>query len=139
MALVRSRKVDIVVVTKLDRFARSLKHLVGMLEEFKDLNSRFVSLNDQIDMTTASGRLMLHIIAAFAEFELALVRERTMAGLAYARSQGKKLGRPPLHDRQAILSLRSGGMSYREIARTLNCSVSSVTDALRAGVRKTSV
>lgn len=68
LTLVHARKVDIILVTKLDRIARSLKHLVAMLDEFQELGVQFVSIHDQIDLTTPAGRLMLHIIASFAEF-----------------------------------------------------------------------
>lgn len=105
LTLVRARKVDVVIVTKLDRIARSLKHLVGMLDELQELGIQFVSIHDQIDLTTASGRLMVHVIAAFSEFERALIRERTTLGLAYARSQGKQLGRPMRRDNEAVIAL----------------------------------
>jgi DNA invertase Pin-like site-specific DNA recombinase len=130
--LVKSRKVDAVIVFKLDRLFRSLKHMVVMLQEFSDLGVSFVSLHEQIDMTTAAGRLMLHIIAAFAEFEKDLIRERTIAGLEYARSQGKKLGRPETKDSARILELRAQGKSYRTIAKELNCSQAAVYRAIDA-------
>lgn len=136
MALVRARRVDVVVVTKLDRMARSLRHLVALLDEFQALGVQFVSIGDQIDMTTASGRLMLHIIAAFAEFERALIRERTMAGLAFAKSKGKRLGRPRERNDGAILALKAAGHSYRKIAERLGVSRGAVYRAVQ-GVTKT--
>lgn len=132
MALARTRKVEIVAVTKLDRMARSLKHLVTILDELSSLGIQFVSIQDQIDMGTASGRLMLHIVAAFAEFERALIRERTIAGLAYARSRGKRLGRPRSRDDNGILALRLQGLSYNQIQRRLGCERSSIYRALKA-------
>ncbi len=78
MELSKKRKIDTVMVLKLDRLFRSLKDIVGTLQEFDDLGVEFVSLNDHIDMTTASGRLLTYIIASFAEFEAALIRERTI-------------------------------------------------------------
>jgi putative DNA-invertase from lambdoid prophage Rac len=137
MALVRARQVDIVVVTKLDRLARSLKHLVGLLDEFSALGVMFVSLGDAIDLTTPSGRLMLHIVGAFAEFERSLVRDRTLAGLAQARSKGIRLGRPPKHDPERIRALRSQGKSYREIIRLLGASMGTVAHALRNNAQNT--
>ncbi|CAK9252017.1 unnamed protein product [Sphagnum jensenii] len=137
MSLVRARKVDVVVVTKLDRFARSLRHLVTALDEFTALGVLFVSVGDQIDLTTASGRLMLHLLAAFAEFERALIRERTLMGLAHARSIGKTLGRPITRPDNEILKLRSEGMSYTQIQKCLGCERSAVYRALKA-VAKTS-
>jgi DNA invertase Pin-like site-specific DNA recombinase len=131
MTLVRARKVDVVVVTKLDRFARSLKHLVAALDEFKALEVLFVSVADQIDLTTASGRLMLHLLAAFAEFERGLVRERTMAGLDFARSQGKVLGRPKARDDAAIIALRARGRSFSQIQKELGVSKGAVCRAVK--------
>jgi DNA invertase Pin-like site-specific DNA recombinase len=132
MAIARSRRCDVIVVTKLDRLARSLKHLLNMLDELNALGVAFVSVNDQMDLTTASGRLMMQILGSFAEFERALIRERTLAGLAYARSQGKKLGRPKTRNDEAILKLRGQGLSYSAIERELGCERSSIYRALRA-------
>jgi DNA invertase Pin-like site-specific DNA recombinase len=132
MALARSRQVDVVIVTKFDRFARSLKHLITMLEELRDLDVAFVSTGDQIDFSTASGRLMFHLLAAFGEFELSLIRERTLAGLAYARLKGKKLGRPRSRDYEAIVKLREKGLSYSQIQKHLGCERSTIYRALRA-------
>ena len=88
------RAFDIVLVWKLDRFARSLKHLVTAVSQFEALGISFVSLRDQIDMTTPAGRLMFQIIGAMAEFERSLIVERTRAGISRARAKGKRLGRP---------------------------------------------
>lgn len=130
MTLARERQVDCIVVSKLDRIARSLKHLVAMLDEFKELGIQFISIHDQIDLTTASGRLMLHIIAAFAEFERSLIRERTVLGLAYARSKGKRLGRPCKRNDEAIRALRSKGLSYTAIQKQLGISKGAICRAL---------
>ena len=94
MADAKQRKFDVIVVWKLDRFARSLKHLVVALAEFESLGVQFVSLKDNLDLTTASGRLMFQIIGAMAEFERSLIQERVRAGLRNARAKGKRLGRP---------------------------------------------
>ena len=91
MNLAKTRKIDVIVVTKLDRFFRSLNHMVATLQELNEIGVEFISLNDQIDLTTASGRLMVHIISAFAEFEKNLIRDRTIAGLEYTKSKGTKL------------------------------------------------
>lgn len=132
LALVRAREVDVVVVTKLDRLARSLRHLITLLDEFGTLNVQFVSLHDQIDLTTASGRLMLHMVAAFAEFERALIRERTVLGLEHARRQGQRLGRPKLRDDKVIRQLRADGLSFSEIQVRLGISKGAVCRALRS-------
>lgn len=137
MSLVRADKVDIVVVTKLDRMARSLKHLIAILDEFTSRNVLFVSIGDQIDLGTASGRLMLHIIAAFAEFERALVRDRTIAGLIFAKNSGVILGRPKTRPDDLIISLREQGLSYTQIQKQIGCTRSAIYRALKA-ISKTS-
>lgn len=136
MTLIRARKIDVVIVTKLDRFARSLKHLVSALDEFTSLGVLFVSIGDQIDLTSASGRLMLHLLAAFAEFERGLVRERTLAGLAHARNCGKTLGRPKIRNDSAILKLRAEGLSYTQIQKQLGVSRPSVHRVLKTAGTK---
>src|SRR5947208_3474894 len=93
MADARRRKFDAVVVWKLDRFGRSLRHLVNALAELESNGVAFVSLRDNLDLSTPSGRLMFQIIGAMAEFERALIQERVKAGLCHARSKGK-IGRP---------------------------------------------
>ena len=117
--------VDAVLVWKLDRFARSLKHLVNALAEFEALGVAFISLRDNLDLTTPAGRLMFQIIGAMAEFERALIQERVVAGLRHARAQGKRLGRPrtvvPL---AKIRSLREQGLSWRAVAAKVRLSKS---------------
>lgn len=130
--LVRSRRVDTVVVVKLDRLFRSVKHLISTLHEFSDLGVEFISLGEQLDFTTSSGKLLFHIIAAFAEFERALIVERTKMGLAHARSRGKRLGRPQKHDFDQIRKLHSLGKSFRQIQREIGCSIGSVYRAIEA-------
>jgi len=94
MADARRRKFDIVLVWKLDRFGRSLRHLVNALAEFESLNISFVSLSDNLDLSTASGRLMFNIIGAMAEFERELIRERVKAGMKNVKAKGVRIGRP---------------------------------------------
>ena len=89
------RKGDTVVVWKLDRLGRSLRHLVNLVGSFKDMGVDFVSINDNIDTTTSQGRLMFNLFASFAEFEREMISERTKAGLAHARKYGRKGGRKP--------------------------------------------
>lgn len=93
--LAHLRQGDTVVVWKLDRLGRSLKHLVDLLSHFKELGVDFVSLNDSIDTTTIQGRLIFNIFASFAEFERELISERTKAGLKAARERGRIGGRKP--------------------------------------------
>lgn len=87
------RKGDVVVVYKLDRLGRSLKHLLEIVEVLNSKNVALQSLHDNIDTTTPQGRLFFNISASFAEFEKDLIRERTKAGLEAARERGKKGGR----------------------------------------------
>ena len=88
------RKGDVVVIWKLDRLARSLKDLVGLVNEIQEKGGALHSLNDLIDTTTPHGKFTFHIFAALAEFELDIIRERTKAGLAAARARGRIGGRP---------------------------------------------
>jgi len=127
MADARKRRFDAVLVWKLDRFGRSLKHLVNALAEFQALGVAFISYKESLDMTTPAGRLMFGVIAAMAEFERDLIRERTKAGVAFARSKGKRIGRPRLAVQTTeITRLRASGHSLRSIGRTLGISEGSV-------------
>lgn len=121
LTLVRGRKIDVVIVLKLDRLFRSMKHMVTIVEEMNQLGVEFISLTEQIDLTTSTGKLMLHIFSAFAEFEKNLIRERTLLGLEHSRKAGVIFGRPKLHDENKILQLRQQGYSYRKIMTELNC------------------
>jgi DNA invertase Pin-like site-specific DNA recombinase len=120
MADGRRRKFDAVLVWKIDRFGRSLKHLVNTLAEFGALGVAFVSLRDNLDLSTPSGRLMFNVIGAMAEFELALTQERVMAGLQNARAHGIQLGRPRrVVDGNSVLRMKAEGVSLRAIAAQL--------------------
>jgi len=90
----KQRRFDVLIVWRLDRLGRDLKHLVMLLEDLQAVGIAFVSLNEGIDCTTAAGRLQLHVLAALAEVERARIAERVKAGLERARSQGKRLARP---------------------------------------------
>lgn len=127
----RARRVNIVLVWKLDRFARSLKDLILMLQELSELGVSFVSLKDNLDMTTSAGRLMVHMLGAFAEFEASLIRERVRAGIANARANGKQLGRPKTRNDESIKDMRSRGLSIRQIAVALRVSKGAVQRALK--------
>jgi DNA invertase Pin-like site-specific DNA recombinase len=130
MALVRAREVDAVVVVKLDRLFRSLRHLVITLDEFQALGVTFVATKDAVDFSTPSGRLLIQILGCLSEFEKSLLVERTKLGLEYARRHGKRLGRPQIHDPEKIRALRSQGMSYSAIGKALNVPVGSIARAL---------
>src|SRR5437667_8838771 len=94
LADVRRRKFDLVLVTKLDRLARSTRHLVTLAAELEALGVDLVVLDQAIDTTTPSGRLLFHVLAAIAEFERDLIRDRVLAGIRRAKAQGRHLGRP---------------------------------------------
>ncbi len=93
-ALAFLRNGDVLVVWKLDRLGRSLKHLIETVTKLQDRNVGFISLTESIDTTTLGGKLIFHIMGALAEFERDLIRERTHAGLDAARARGRKGGRP---------------------------------------------
>lgn len=132
MKMARSRQFDIVVCWKLDRLFRSMKHLVVTLNELQELGVQFISMRDQINMSTSSGRLMTHLLAAFAEFEADIIRERVMSGLKNAKAKGKILGRPKVINPNVVMSLRQKGLSLSEIARQIGVSKSSVSKTLTA-------
>lgn len=121
MDAARKRKIDMIAVWKLDRFGRSLKHLVTSLDELNNLGIVFISYQENIDLSTPSGRLMFHLIAAMAEFERELIRERVIAGVANARAKGRRIGRkglPPI-DRKRIIDIykQDTSQSVRTVAK----------------------
>lgn len=133
MADARQRKFDLVAVWKIDRFGRSLKHLVNALAELEDFGIAFVSLKDNLDLSTDSGRLMFQIIAAMAEFERTLIQERVRAGLRNARQKGKRLGRPRVMvDVSDIAALRRSGASWRAISQQVGVSIGKLYQACHA-------
>ena len=121
------RKFDAVLVWKIDRFGRSLKHLVNALEDLAAYGVAFVSLRDNLDLSTPSGRLMFQIIGAMAEFERSLIQERVRAGLRNARAKGKRLGRPRSDvDPSRIAALRASGAPWRAISREMGVGVATL-------------
>jgi len=119
----RRRRVDAVLVYRYDRFARSLRQLVNALEEFRSLGIQFISLHEGVDTSTPNGRLVFGIFASIAEFERELIRDRVRSGLAAARANGKRLGRPRVvADRARIAALRAQGRSWREITEETGIS-----------------
>jgi len=132
MKAARRRDIDVVLVWRLDRWGRSVADLLATLQELEHLGVGFVSLTEALDLTTPAGRTMAALLAVFAEFEREVLRERVCAGLAHARQNGKRLGRPltaGLHADQ-VRSLRRAGMSKSEIARRLNMGRTSVRRVL---------
>jgi len=138
LAAARRREIDAILVWRFDRFSRSIADLVASLEEFRSLGVGFISLHEQIDTTSPTGRVVFAVIAAMAEFEREILRERVKAGLARARERGVTLGRPRTLDSKRILRLRQEGFSIRAISREVRAPASSVADLLRRErVRKT--
>jgi DNA invertase Pin-like site-specific DNA recombinase len=128
----RRRRVDVVLVYRYDRFARSLRQLVNALEEFRSLGIEFISLHEGVDTSTPNGRLVFGIFASIAEFERELIRDRVKSGIAAARMRGKRLGRPRVSvDTARIAALRASGGSWPQIARELGVSVGTVYQAAR--------
>jgi DNA invertase Pin-like site-specific DNA recombinase len=126
----RRRRVDVVLVYRYDRFARSLRQLVNALEDFRCLGIDFISLHEGVDTSTANGRLVFGIFASIAEFERELIRDRVRSGLAAARAKGKQLGRPRVTvDAARVAILRAQGRSWREITVEMGISKGSAQRA----------
>lgn len=120
MEAARARKIDVVAVWRFDRFARSTQHLLVALEEFRALGVDFVSVREAIDTSTPMGKMVFTLIAAVAEMEREMIRERVQAGVDRARAAGKKLGRPRRElDLRAAHILLEQGHSQRQVADML--------------------
>ena len=129
----KAGRFDLVAVFKLDRLARSLRHLLTLSEDLTSWGVGLVSLRDAgIDTTSPSGRLLLQVLGAFAEFEAAIIRERVIAGVRRAQAQGKHCGRPrrELDLRPAVALLREG-RGLKEVARILDVPRSTLRRRLR--------
>ena len=124
----RRREIDVVLVWRLDRWGRSVTDLLVTLTELEHLGVGFISLTEALDLTTPAGRAMAGLLAVFAEFEREVLRERVRTGLAHARANGKRLGRPLTAGLQTdqVRKLRRAGISKSEIARRLNIGRTSV-------------
>lgn len=138
LADARRRRFDVLVVWRLDRLGRNLRHLVTMLEDVQALGIAFVSLAEGIDATTPAGKLQMHILAAIAEFERARIAERVRAGLARARAQGQRLGRRP-HRISGDDLERVASLSIREAAATLGLPASVLHRARLARIPKSAI
>ncbi|EQD28068.1 resolvase domain-containing protein, partial [mine drainage metagenome] len=131
------KRPDIIIVAKIDRFARSLIDLLNTIDMLQEKNVGFISVQDQgIDTTSANGKLMLQILGAFAEFERNLINSRTKAGREKAMALGVKFGRPQLKtskkngskfvDPRKIMELHEKGLSARAISKSIGCSITPV-------------
>lgn len=134
LAAARRREVSVVACVKLDRLARSVRHLTELAAELEALGVDLVVLDQAIDTSTPSGRLLFNVLGSIAEFERDLIRDRTRAGIAAARRRGVKLGRPTDLTGERLKRARrleAGGASHRRIADLLGASKSAVSRALR--------
>lgn len=126
---------DKLKVWKLDRLARSISHLIDILDDLGKRGVEFESLTEKIDTDTAYGEFVFHILAGFAQMERRIISERTKAGLAAAKKRGKRLGRPPVLDRKhtedVFQQMKASGKTKSEMARQLNISYSSISRAFR--------
>ena len=124
------RRGDVLVVWKLDRLARSLKKLITTAEDLEERGIGLVSLTESIDTTTPGGVLVFHVFGAIAQFERALIRERTAAGLAEARRRGRKGGRPPAFKAADVTAaralMREGKLPVRDVAKRMGVSVATL-------------
>jgi len=128
------REGDTLLVTKLDRLARSAVDLLNIVREMRDKGVAFKALDQSLDMTTPAGKLQLQVLAAVAEFETAIRRERQMEGIARAKAEGRTGGRPKsVTDEKAseIRNRRAAGESFRSIAKSVGFSVATVQNVLK--------
>jgi len=133
MADARQRRFDVVLVWKLDRFGRSLVHCVSGIQELASLGVRFIATSQGLDTdeSNPASKLLLHILAAVAQFERELIRERVSAGMRNARQKGKHLGRPKrIFNHQRAVELRQQGVSLPKIARELGVGLGTVVRAI---------
>jgi DNA invertase Pin-like site-specific DNA recombinase len=121
------RRFNAVVVWKFDRFARSVSHLLRALEDFQAQGIEFVSLSEQLDTSTPTGKMVFTVLGAVAELERSLIAERVRAGLRNARAKGKRLGRPRKNvDVTRIATLRSQGLGWHAVAKQLGVGVATL-------------
>ena len=128
MDAAKKRKIDVVLVWRYDRFARSTQALVNALKEFQSLGIDFISYQENIDTTTPTGELIFHVMASLAQFESSLISQRVKAGMARAKAQGKRISRPPLakHLQARILALQNEGLSMNKISKILGIAYGTV-------------
>ena len=135
-ALAALKSGDVLIVWKLDRLGRSLSHLIQITKRLGDDGIGFRSLSEAIDTTSASGRLLFHIMGALAEFERSLITERTRAGMAAAKQRGTKVGRKPKLTPDQIehaKKLIDAGESPRHVAKSMSVSTATLYRAIPAG------
>lgn len=142
MADAAAHRFEAVLVWKFDRLFRSVQHMMAALDRFRTLGIDFVSVTECIDTSTAMGQMVFTLLAGIAQFERALIIERTQIGMARARAQGKHIGRPRVvispENQQEALRLWNGGkgMSIRQLAKKFELSHSKMWELLKQGVLK---
>jgi len=130
----RKRRIDGILVWRLDRFGRSLKHLIVTLDELRQLGISFISYSENLDLSTSTGQLLFHLLGAFAEFERNLIKERVKAGIQNARAKGRRIGRRSLIDTELLTAINNrhgSGKTIRQIAGELEVSKSLVHKTLK--------
>jgi DNA invertase Pin-like site-specific DNA recombinase len=134
----RKRQFDAIVVWRFDRFARSTKHLLSALEEFRSLGIQFISYQENMDTSSPLGQALFTIVSAVAQLERDLIRERVSAGIRNARENGMRFGRPmKAVDLDRIRQMRAEGQSLRQIAENLGVGYRTVRERLKSAERKT--
>ena len=128
MKAIMRKEIDMVMVWSVDRLGRSLQHLTALLSDIESKGINLYLHQQNIDTSTPSGKMLFQLLGVFAEFERSMIRERVLAGLDRARSQGKRLGRPPVPPLTVdkIKKLRGEGMSLRKIAKQVGISTTKV-------------
>ena len=122
--LIQKRKVDVVLVHALDRLGRSLPHLVRIIEELRSRDIVLISFRENIDLATASGRMMAGLFSVLAEYELSIIRERTKSGMRRAKAQGKQIGKKKnFFDKAKAARLRDCGWGQVRLAKELRVGV----------------
>jgi DNA invertase Pin-like site-specific DNA recombinase len=134
LEVVRKRGLDVVLVWRYDRFARSTRALVNALGEFKARRVAFISYQENVDTTTPQGELVFGMMANLAQFESALIGERVKAGMARAKAQGKRTSRPPIPEatRRKIAELHAQGASIKQIAKRLEIAYGTAWNYIRS-------
>lgn len=132
MEAAKKRAIDVVLVWRYDRFARSTQALVNALKEFQSLGIDFISYQENIDTTSPTGELVFHVMASLAQFESSLISQRVKAGMERARAQGKHIARPrlPIDQQQKIFELQKKGLSMNKISKQLGIAYGTVYNYL---------
>jgi len=139
MADAHKRRFDAVCVWRFDRFARSVSHLLRVLENFRALGIDFVSYSEQMDTSTPAGKMVFTVLGAVAELQRSLIVERVRAGLRNAKAKGKRLGRPRvIVDAAKIAALRSQGLSWAKIGEALGLGEGTVRRSAQVSARNPS-